>query len=496
MKAITQSDRIIFGLKVRQLRQGKQLSFAELSKLAKVSVSYLNEIEKGKKYPKDDKIIALCEALEVPYEQLTSSELDSSLAPVSELLQSNFLNELPLDLFGIEVSKVVEIIANAPSRVGAFISTLLEISRNYALKEEHFYFGALRSYLELHDNYFPEIEKAVDQFKADHDLAEEEPVSGEILKQILEEEYGYTVIDNGLAEYTELQNMRSVFLQNRKELLLNGNLNEAQKTFQFGKEIAFNYLDLKERAGTSSLLRPQTFEEVLNHSKGIYFSVALRVPLNSFVNDIATFFNSNKWSGDAFLELMTKYQASSEILYHRLTNILPQFFGIKKLFFLRFTYDQAVKEYKIDRELHLSYRHPPHSNGLSEHYCRRWIAVSLLGELEAIQNNGVAAGAIARAQRSHYVKSGEEYLNLTIARPGHPGQGQNVSVTIGMLVDKNLKKQIKFLTDESIPVKEVNRTCERCALSDCLERAAEPTVIQRREGLNKIQEVIRSLDEV
>jgi transcriptional regulator with XRE-family HTH domain len=103
MKTTTQSDRIIFGLKVRQLRQGKQLSFADLSKLANVSVSYLNEIEKGKKYPKEDKITSLSKALDVPYEDLVSSELDSSLAPVTELLQSNFLNELPLDMFGIEL---------------------------------------------------------------------------------------------------------------------------------------------------------------------------------------------------------------------------------------------------------------------------------------------------------------------------------------------------------------------------------------------------------
>ncbi|MCB0652320.1 MAG: helix-turn-helix domain-containing protein [Saprospiraceae bacterium] len=496
MKTTTQSDRIIFGLKVRQLRQGKQLSFADLSKLANVSVSYLNEIEKGKKYPKEDKITALSKALEVPYEQLISSELDSSLAPVTELLQSNFLNELPLDLFGIEVAKVVEIIANAPSRVGAFISTLLEISRNYALKEEHFYFGALRSYLELHDNYFQELEDAVEQFKKQYDLAPGKPVPGSILKQILESDFGYTITEDGLSQYEDLQDMRSVFLQHKKQLLLNGGLSESQKTFQYGKEIAFNYLKLKERAGTSSLLKPKTFEEVLNHSKGIYFSVALRVPLDDFVKEIGLLFKSPVWDAGAFLGLITKYEASPEIIYHRLTNVLPKYFGIKKLYFLRFTYGQAEAKYKIDRELHLSYRHPPHSNGLSEHYCRRWVAVSLLKEFEEKQKEEGVTNAITRAQRSHYVDSDEEYLNLTIARSGHPGQGQNVSVTIGMLVDKNLEEQILFLNDPSIQTKNVNRTCERCIMQDCKERVAEPMVIIKRQKLHKIQEVIRHLDEI
>ena len=496
MKTITQSDRIIFGLKVRQLRQGKQLSFADLSKLANVSVSYLNEIEKGKKYPKEDKITALSKALDVSYEELVSSELDSSLAPVTELLQSNFLNELPLDIFGIELAKVVEIIASAPSRVGAFISTLLEISRNYALKEEHFYFGALRSYLELHENYFQDLEDKVDEFKKQYKLSPDQPVSGEILKGILETEYGYQVREDGLEGMAELQEMRSVYLTNKKQLLLNNSLSEAQKTFQYGKEAAFNFLNLQERAGMSSLVKPKTFEEVLNHSKAIYFSVALRVPLKAFVDDVAAFFGSSKWSGDALLGLLRKYEASPEIIYHRLTNVLPQFFGIKKLYFLRFTYDRSREKFKIDRELHLSYRHPPHSNSLSEHYCRRWIAVSLLQELQKKQEKGESVKAIARAQRSHYAHTDEEYLNLTIARPGHPGQGQNVSVTIGMLIDKKLKKQVQFLNDAAIQTRIVNRTCERCSVENCQERVAEPVVIQKRQKLHTMQQIIRGLDEI
>jgi len=494
MKTTTQSDRIIFGLKVRQLRQGKQLSFADLSKLANVSVSYLNEIEKGKKYPKEDKITSLSKALDVPYDDLISSELDTSLAPVTELLQSNFLNELPLDIFCIELSKVVEIIASAPSRVGAFISTLLEISRNYALKNEHFYFGALRSYLELHNNFFLDLEEKVDEFKSQYKLTPDQPVPGKALKRVLETTFGYTVKEDGLSELKELQEMRSVFLPKKKHLLLNDNLSEAQKTFQYGKEIAFNYLQLKERAGVSSLLQPKTFEEVLNHSKAIYFSVALRVPLKIFVDDVSRFFKTSQWSDKALLNLHEQYEASPEIVYHRLTNILPQFFGIKKLYFLRFTFDHSEARYKIDRELHLSYRHPPHSNNLSEHYCRRWIAVSLLKELEERKDQGEDIKVIARAQRSRYAHTDEEYLNLTIARPGHPGQGQNVSVTIGMFIDKNLKKQVKFLNDPNIKTKIVNRTCERCSVEDCRERVAEPVIIQKRQKLHNIQRLIQHLD--
>ena len=52
--ATTQYQKIILGLKVRQLRQEKGWNFEELSRQTGISVSYLNEIEKGKKYPQPE----------------------------------------------------------------------------------------------------------------------------------------------------------------------------------------------------------------------------------------------------------------------------------------------------------------------------------------------------------------------------------------------------------------------------------------------------------
>ena len=55
-------------LKLRQLRIDKGYSLSQLSEKSGISISYLNEIEKGKKYPKTEKIIALGEALGCSYE--------------------------------------------------------------------------------------------------------------------------------------------------------------------------------------------------------------------------------------------------------------------------------------------------------------------------------------------------------------------------------------------------------------------------------------------
>ncbi len=494
MSSKTQNERILFGLKVKQLRQSQGLSFADLSKKAKLSVSYLNEIEKGKKYPKADKIEALAGALCVPREQLTSIELSKSMAPVGELLQSNFLNELPLDLFGIELSKVVEIIANAPVRVGAFISTLLELSRNYALKEENFYFGALRAYLELHNNYFEELEQEASRFIKLYEIPTARPIPEATLRRILETRFQYTIIDDGLNAYPELQRLRSVFISKDKKLLLNRKLTPMQRAFQYGKELGFEVLQLSERASTSSLLKGRVFEEVINHSKAIYFSVALHIPHDPFIEDMKRFFAKPKWDGEAFLNIMKKYEATPEMFYHRLTNILPRFFGMGKMFFLRFLHNPKEDVFEIDKELHLSRRHHPHGNGLFEHYCRRWVALSLLKDLHHMQQEGKYVDNIVRAQRSQYIGTEDEYLCLTIARPAYPSPNQNVSVTIGILITPAVKKRIAFLEDAAIQFREVNKTCERCAVADCTERAAAPEVVQKREALRSMQARLAELE--
>ena len=493
MNAKSQSDKIIFGLKVKQLRQEKKLSFAELSEQSGLSVSYLNEIEKGKKYPKADKIATLSKALGVSAEQLTSSDLNKGLAPVAELLHSNFLNELPLDLFGIELNKVVEIIANAPIRVSAFISTLLELSRNYALKEENFYFGALRAFLELHSNYFDDIEQAVDRFCKLYDIPSNRPIKLDFLKKLLEERFGYEIIDNGLADYPELKDLRSVFLPAKKQLLLNGSLNDRQKAFQFGKELGFQFLELKERANTSSILRSLVFEEVLNHSKAIYFSVALHLPKEEIIAETKAFFAKKEWDGQAFLKIMRKFDATPEMFYHRLTNILPEFFGMKKLFFLRFTHNPGKDTFEVDKELHLNRRHQPHSNGLFEHYCRRWVSLSLLKDLYKSQQNGETQEALVGIQRSKFIGTEDEYLCITLARPSYPRPDQNVSVTLGLLVNEQLKEKIKFLEDPAIPGRDVNKTCERCPVKECTERAAPPVIIEKKEEWNQVQARLKSL---
>jgi XRE family transcriptional regulator, fatty acid utilization regulator len=493
--AKTQQQKIILGLKVRQFRQELAWNFEELSRKTGISVSYLNEIEKGKKYPQPVNLQKLADALGSSPEFLASSELTGSLAPLGDLLQSNFLNELPLELFGIDMQQVVEIIARAPDRVNAFISALLEIARNYSLRDEHFFFAALRAYQELRGNYFEEIEQAAAAFALQHDFPGQSGVSIQTLRTILERDYGYRIETEGLERYPGLQTLRSVYVPKGKRLLLHGSLSERQKVFQLAKEIGFNALQLKERPLTSTILRVHSFEEALNNYKAAYFAVAILINRDAFVNDLRGFFGQTNWNSQLLLQLMSKYQVSPEVLFQRF-NVLTQGFGLSKIFFMRIIHDLDRDGFDIDKELHLNRHHQPHATGLNEHYCRRWMSIELLRELGAtatITNSPMQP--LTGIQRATFLDSSEEYLCISMAKHGHPMPGRNVSVTLGILLDDRAKKVVRFWKDPAIPNQTVNVTCQRCALEDCAERAAPPLVVEKKAARRRMLEALDCLEE-
>jgi len=488
-----QNIRLIFGLKVKQLRQQLGLSFADLADISGLSVSYLNEIEKGKKYPKTEKIIALSKALGTSYDELVSLRLSKQLAPIAWLLNSDILSQLPLEVFGLEAGTLLDMIANAPAKVNAFINTIIKIARNYELTNEHFYFAALRSYQEMNDNYFEDLEEAADAFVRTHNVDVTPPMERQPLYEILEREYGYAIDRETLRIYPELARFRSVYLPKERKLLINDQLSNTQKSFLLGKEIAYNYLKIKERPHTTNVARVGSFEEALNNFKASYFSVALLMNRALIRDDLEAFFARTTWEPEVLRAMLEKYQASPEMFLHRVASMLPRFFGVNNIFFLRINHSLDTGKIQITKELHFSRLHSPHRNDLDEHYCRRWVSLRVLHTLTGQLKQAKSTGVVIDAQRSHYTNTKEEYFCLSLAIPNTPTPNTNVSVTLGISVDAAVKRKIRFLDDSAIPVRTVGETCERCAIADCRERVAEPVVANKLAAQRQVNERLLEL---
>lgn len=478
--------KLIFGLKLKQARTNKDLSLFGLAKITELSKSYLNEIEKGKKYPKTDKIILLAEKLEVSYDHMVSLKLDNNLAPIGEILKSGILKEIPLDLFGIQEADLIDIIANAPAKVNAFISTIIEIAQHYNLTRESFFLASLRSYQEAHNNYFEDLEEKVLLFCKAFHINTDANISIDELSAILVEEYGYTIEEIVFSEQDELGDLRSIFVPKSKTLLLSMGIDSSQKAFILAKEIAYNYLEITERLYTFSWIKFDNFDQVLNNFYASYFAGALLLPRQLLIDELNVFLSNSNPKPQEMVKLMGKFNVSPESFYQRLTNILPKDFQIKNLFFLRLSHEIGADTYQIKKELHITNQQEPHANEMNEHYCRRWVSIKTI--VESLKQK---KPHFFDAQISRYENSNNEYLVFSSATPDPFKKNCLRSISVGILITPSVKKKFKFIEGDLVQKQLVGVTCETCSVKDCMERASAPIHLDRKTRNEKTDATVQ-----
>lgn len=482
--------RHILGLKVKDLRLSKGLSYQDLSTKTGLSISYLSEIEKGKKYPKGDKILSLATALDVEYDYLVSLKVSKRMEPLVNMINSEFLKEFPLEMYGLDVQKVLQVLSDAPEKLNAFVNSITQIARNYEMTKEHFYHASLRSYQELNDNYFQDLESATRQFREEFSLASEN-IKQEELVEILKEYFDILVDFEKLSNQDVLKNVRSYLHPDKQVLHINKGLKDSQINFLLGRELAYAYLELTQRPLETPPQNNYTFEVLLNNYKASYFSAALLIDQDSLVSDLKSLGTLEHWNNRFLIELLQKYNATPEMLMQRLTNLLPKFFNIKNLFFLRFVGNPSEDEYQLTKELHLHKMHTPHSNELNEHYCRRWLALKIMGGNR--EQNSSSSDVIADAQISHYWQTKDEYLIISLAFPNASNASEMISISIGFFIDKQLAKTLPFLGEERLPKVTVHTTCERCSLPDCNERKSPSIILSKLDRQAQINQALESI---
>ncbi|MDP5093700.1 MAG: helix-turn-helix domain-containing protein [Polaribacter sp.] len=481
--------KLIFGLKLKQIRTDKNLSLFGLSKLSGLSKSYLNEIENGKKYPKPDKIAILSEKLDVPYDQMVSLKLDKNLAPIGDLLRSKILKEIPLELFGIKESNLIDIVANAPAKVNAFISTIIKIAQNYNFSRESFFLASVRSFQEANNNYFEHLEQSALKFAKAYHIDLNHKITSAELEEILVEEYGYIIEVNELSKYEALGNLRSMFVPKTKTLLLANEIDEAQRTFIYAKELAYNFLEIEERLYTFPWIKFETFDQVLNNFYASYFAGALIIPSAKIISQLNEIFEKETFDANLFLHAIDSFNASPESFYQRLTNILPRTFNLQNLFFLRFTHKAESNKFYLKKELHLSHQHSPHANETNEHYCRRWVSINLLETISKSKKEHEFDFQI-----SNYENDGTRYLVISSATKDPFKNNHYRSISVGLMLNKQLQRRLVFLEDPTIKNQNVGVTCERCAIENCSVRQVPATILEKVARDKKIGKIVEELN--
>lgn len=492
---LTDNDnvRLIFGLKVKALRQARELSYQQLAEKTGMSLSYVHDIETGKKFPKADKILALAKALGVDYDYLVSLRANKKLQPIIDLINSDFINAIPWEHFGLTPAALLDLFSNTPDKVTAFISTLLKISRSYQLSKESFYNAALRSYQDLQDNYFEEIETAVKNFRKEYKWKEGLPVDLSSFESTLQK-LGVSINRKKMNAMDALKDLRSYYSATGKTLFINKSFSPAQEKFLMAREIAFHYLGISDRPYETIIQHSDSFDMLLNNFKASYFAVALLMPEDNFTEDVKHIAMQPKWNEKPWLDLCTRYDVTPEMMMQRLTNILPRHFGIDHLFFLRIAGRPAKDEFEITKELHLSQLHNPYANATHEHYCHRWVSINSIKHVADLVTKKKYKQPLVEAQISQYWQTHNRYLCISIAKPAAKGSDEIISVTIGLMIDQKLLQTMPFVNDTNIPVKTVHTTCERCGIMDCKDRVAPPIEILKAEQQEKINKALKQLE--
>ncbi len=498
MELSEKNIKLILGLKLKQLRQEKKLSLSDLAAKSSLSTSYLNEIESGKKYPSSKKIAALAAALDISYDKLVSLKLTKNLAPFGELLESNLLKELPLDHYGIDVNKFLILMSKASFQLSALVSTMIEMAKSSELSQNNFSRTAIRTYKEFHENYFEELEEAVEMFCKKNDFYSVQPVKYFGLLKILKEKFHYEVDEKVLSEICELPIVRGIasIKNGSKKILINSELSDSQKAFIIGKEIAYNYLDIPDRSFIYSDLKVDSFDQLLNNVKASYFASALIIKKDNLIEDLNIFFQKEKWDREFLISLLEKYNASPDMLFQRITNLTAKYFNMNHFFFLRFNTAMNSGKYHLNKELRLNTKVANEGYQSYEHYCRRWLPISILKELENQQaKQNVFQSTIAGIQQSLFFNSNEEYLCFSLGKKSTLLEKTNYSVTLGFLLNDELKNKVKFWNDQTIARTIVNGTCERCPIADCSERTASPEIFENKIKFERIERALKKIME-
>jgi XRE family transcriptional regulator, fatty acid utilization regulator len=409
--------------------------------------------------------------------------LNEKLNPLSGVLKSGVLDEIPLEVFGLTPTGLLEMMAASPEKISALFDTFVKIARRFDVTIEHLLLAAMRSYVEQNRNHFEDLELAAEKFRLTHPWAQTAAPDLARLREYLTSVRGYTIDETKSALPAELANLRAITTGGNgstPHLRLNPRLGDWQRAFLLAREIGYRELAYAESLTTSPILRVDSFEQLLNNFRASYFAGALLLDRKSLITDMRQLFSAPAWEGDALLAIKRRYQATPEMFFHRLSQIVPHQLGLEQMYFVRFDHRRGTPEVRIGKELHYQRMHGTHSIGVNEHYCRRWISHQLLTRLEKNLADDPEA-IVAGAQRSRFHGSGEEYFSIALAYPHGLEPGLNSCVMLGFHVDETLKSVVRFWNDSALPVQVVGDTCERCGVVDCSVREVAPSLRDREQ---------------
>ena len=140
------------------------------------------------------------------------------------------------------------------------------------MTKESLFSVALRSYQDMHDNYFPDLEQEAVRFRSEHGLRADGFLTKAELDACLDISFwGKNRPNSSLGAVNSLRKIRSYFQAAQHTLYINKDMSTAQERFLLAREIGFQFLQMKVRPYETIIQQADDLRAAAQQFQGFVF---------------------------------------------------------------------------------------------------------------------------------------------------------------------------------------------------------------------------------
>ena len=467
------NQKIFIGPKLRELRNARQLTQAEMAGELSVSASYINLIERNQRPASLKFLITLSDAFGLNWRDLTNSDTGLALSDLRQITKdAAFGEELP------DIDELRSALEYSPKLVSGLVN-IYNAYRSYGeqLAEQNEFITAtgdsslgveqsVHDFFRSNNNHFDDIERCAEQC---------------YVQAIPDRDEIYSALRSHLIENlgVEVRQIRDELLgaslryydRDKKELFLSDGLDHQNKVFQLAHMIALIEFDeLLNKQLPKSILANEAAASRCRVELANYFAAAMMMPYEEFYEEAVR----TKYDID---RLASRFSVSYEQACHRLTTLQrPGKRGVP-FFFLRIDRGGNVSKRFNVTPIQLA-RFGGACPKLDVHYCFR-VPGRILTQI------------VEMPDHSRYLT-----INRTVDRPAisYSTVDKRLAVSLGCPVEYAPEIVYGKISDSvSTPtVTEIGVNCRLCPRRNCEQRAHEPfhsslTLDEDRRGITHFE---------
>ncbi len=448
-------EKIFIGPKLRELRQSRDLTQAELARELGVSASYVNLIERNQRNASLKFLIALSDSFGLNWRELTNSDTGQLIAELRQISKDPAFGEIEPD-----VEELRSAVDGSPNLIRGFFN-IYNAYRTYGerLAEQNETIAAtdgstMSVEQNVHDlfrnnnNHFPELERCAEQCSL-NGVPDRQEMYG-ALRAHLANKHGVEVIQ--VRDETLDSSLRYYDAESKK-IMLSDRLDHSNKVFQLAHmigliefpDVLINQLPEKLCSDEHVLARCRV--ELAN-----YFAAAMMMPYEEFHKEaVAVRYDIDR--------LAAMFSVSYEQVCHRFTTLQdPRKRGIP-FFFLRIDRGGNVSKRFNATPIQLA-RYGGACPRLDVHYCFR-LPSRIIRQI------------VEMPDHSRYLT-----INRTVDRPSirYTTEDKRLAVSLGCPVEYAHDTVYGLNIDPNNPrmITEVGVNCRLCPRQRCAQRAHEP----------------------